>query len=719
MSGKDKLKVLLVEDLPSDAELAGRALKAGGLDAESMRVDTKEAFLEALAAYRPDIVISDFSMPAFDGMSALRLAMASDPALPFIILTGSMNEDTAVECMKAGASDYVIKEHITRLPYAVSEALNRRKILVLSAQKSEQLRESEERYRSLFEESHAVMLILDPEEAVVVEANQAACDFYGWPKERLVGMKMTGFNTLGEEEIKENIRNALAGKRHSFAFRHRKADQTIVDVETYSGPIVLGGKPHMFSIIHDVSVRVAAERERDDLSSRLNHYLSTSPTVTYSLRISEGKAPMQWVSENIQDLLGYSVAEALESDWWLRNVYASDRMRALGGISQIAKKGSFSHEYRFNRKDRGIAWIRDEMRFVRSAGGEAEIVGTLTDISERKKVESELSLKSQALEAAANAVAITDRDGTIQWVNPAFERLTGFAPAEAIGKNPRVLVKSGEHGAPFYRKLWDTILSGKVWEGEITNKRKGGERYTEEMTITPVLDDARSVQGFIAIKSDVTERKLARERLEASLAEKEILLREIHHRINNNMQLINSLLSLSSQKLADTSLRELLGGVSQRLLSMALVHEQFYNSPDMARIDFPLYLHQLADGLRGEFKGFSGKLSIASCPEAILFNLEQAIPAGLVAAELIANALKYAYPLHSPPGEVRVSLRRLGATIELSVRDEGVGLAEGFAADKAESLGMILVHSLADQLGGKLEFRSREGTEAVLRFPAE
>jgi PAS domain S-box-containing protein len=719
VTGGDELKVLFVEDLPSDAELAERALLGGGLVLESRRVETREAFLDALGSFGPDIVISDYSMPSFDGMSALKLARAGDSLLPFIILTGSMNEDTAVECMKAGASDYVIKEHITRLPFAVKEAIARRGLAIEAVRKSEQLLQSEERYHALFENSHAVKMILDPEDMVVVEANQAACVFYGWSKDAMVGKRITEYNVGDEGEIRRNFERALGGKARHFLLKHRKCDGTVVDVEVYSGPILLGGKTRVFSIVHDVSDRIAAERQRDELSSKLDHYLTTSPAITYSLRIRDGKAVWQWVSENISVILGYSVAEVLEPDWWLHNVYAADRMRVLAGVTKVVASGTFGQEYRLHKKDRSVVWIHDEMRFVQSDRGETEIIGTLTDISDRKKVESELSLKSLALDAAANAIVITDREGTIRWANAAFERLTGYSMTESVGENPRSLLKSGEQDAAFYRGLWATILSGQVWQGELVNRRKDASTYVEEMTITPVLDESRVITGFIAIKSDVTERKLNLERIEASLSEKEVLLREIHHRINNNMQLIISLLSLSSQEIADPSLGGLLSGVSQRLVSMALVHEQFYTSPDLARIDFILYLHQLTDGLYSDYQRFFGKVAVVSSADSVLLNLEQAIPAGLAASELIVNAMRFAYPGEAPPGEVRIMVRRFGPNLEITVRDEGVGLPEGFAPGGAESLGMILVHTLAAQLHGKVEFRSFKGTEASLSFPIE
>jgi nitrogen fixation negative regulator NifL len=132
------------------------------------------------------------------------------------------------------------------------------------------------------------------------------------------------------------------------------------------------------------------------------------------------------------------------------------------------------------------------------------------DTSERKRMEEKLRLQSAAFEAAAIGIVITDLEGTILWVNSAFTALTGYTAEEAAGRNPRVL-KSGKHDQPFYRDLWDTILAGKVWHGELTNRRKDGTPYDEEMTITPVLDEAGTIRNFIAMKQDVTERKQAEE----------------------------------------------------------------------------------------------------------------------------------------------------------------------------------------------------------------
>lgn len=157
------MKILLVEDLPADAEIAIRELTRWGLVFEHRHVDTREAFLRELSRFRPDVVISDYSMPQFDGMQALKLSLQEDPYLPFIILTGSMNESTAVECMKAGATDYVIKSHIARLPVAVQEALDRSAERKAKASAVDALRESEQSFRTLADSGLALIRTTDEE----------------------------------------------------------------------------------------------------------------------------------------------------------------------------------------------------------------------------------------------------------------------------------------------------------------------------------------------------------------------------------------------------------------------------------------------------------------------------------------------------------------------------------------------------------------------------
>jgi PAS domain S-box-containing protein len=159
--------------------------------------------------------------------------------------------------------------------------------------------------------------------------------------------------------------------------------------------------------------------------------------------------------------------------------------------------------------------------------GQKIYTAIVRDVTERTGAEAALRLQSAALEVVANGVVITDRNGIIQWTNPAFTSLTGYTAAEAVGRNPRDLLRSGKQDREFYKTLWDTILAGQVWRGELINRRKDGTLYTEEMTLTPLQDGRGEVIRFIAIKQDVTERKRAEMEITRLLDESQQRLKQV------------------------------------------------------------------------------------------------------------------------------------------------------------------------------------------------
>ncbi len=175
---------------------------------------------------------------------------------------------------------------------------------------------------------------------------------------------------------------------------------------------------------------------------------------------------------------------------------------------------SVTYEHPVIGPDGSERWQRwTDRAFFDEEGRIAYFQAVGDDITERKHYEERVNLLSAALESAADATVITDNRGVIEWVNPAFTTLTGYSPEEAIGRNPREILKSGYHDEAFYRGLWTTILAGHTWRGELINRRKDGTLFTEEQTITPVRGARGEIRHFIAIKHDITERKRAEEEL--------------------------------------------------------------------------------------------------------------------------------------------------------------------------------------------------------------
>ncbi len=192
-------------------------------------------------------------------------------------------------------------------------------------------------------------------------------------------------------------------------------------------------------------------------------------------------------------------------------------------LDKYTLEGQRLFETRYRRRDGSLFPVEINARLI-SKDKERYIVAVARDLSESKRAAAQLLLQDTALNSIANAVVITDMGGVIQWTNPAFSELTGYTADEAFGKHQRGLTRSGVQSREFYKTLWDTILSGEVWRGEIINKHKDGTLYTEEMTITPVCDENKAITHFIAVKQNITSRKLA----ELQLREAAVVMQSTH-----------------------------------------------------------------------------------------------------------------------------------------------------------------------------------------------
>lgn len=220
-------------------------------------------------------------------------------------------------------------------------------------------------------------------------------------------------------------------------------------------------------------------------------------------------------SEGAKKLLGLPEGSPANSEVLMNAIHPEDRQRLSNAIEQsIRDKTDMVAECRTLWPDGSEHWLLARGRaYYDPTGKPIRMTGIVMDIDERKATEERLRLQAAALEAAANGIVITDSKGTIVWTNPAFSRLTGYSSEEALGRNPRLL-NSGKQDNLFYATLWSTILSGKVWHGELVNKCKDGTFYSEEQTITPVRSDDGEISNFVAIKHDITDRKRSEERIQ-------------------------------------------------------------------------------------------------------------------------------------------------------------------------------------------------------------
>jgi len=343
------------------------------------------------------------------------------------------------------------------------------------------------------------------------------------------------------------------------------------------------------------------------------------------------------------------------------------------------------------------------------------VVTSFSDITDRKQAEETLRKLSRAVEQTADDVIITNSDGVIEYVNSAFEQLTGYTKEEAIGNTPRIL-KSGKHDQNFYEQLWVTILSGRAFRDVFMNMRKDGKLFYEEKTITPIRDTKGNITHFVSTGKDITKHKQAEQQIKASLKEKEVLLKEIHHRVKNNLQVISSLLNIQSRFIENQQALEIFKDSQNRIYSMALIHESLYQSRDLMRISFDEYIRQLATNLLYSYKIYSNNIYLKIDAGKVLFSINTAIPCGLIINELVANSLKYAFP-QEREGEIYISLYSDSHNkYTLIVSDNGASLPKDLDLQSTKSLGLQLVSTLVNQLQGSIEIDTNSGTSFKIVF---
>ena len=264
----------------------------------------------------------------------------------------------------------------------------------------------------------------------------------------------------------------------------------------------------------------------------------------------------------------------------------------------------------------------------------------------------------------------------------------------------------------------ENVQAGGDCDLEYRIVRPNGEiRWVRDRAF-PVANDSGEVYRIAGIMDDVTESKRAIEQIKTSLHEKEVLLKEIHHRVKNNMQVITSLLSLQSKTIGDGKALAVFEDSQNRVKSMALIHETLYQSKDLSRINFAEYLQKLVAHVSRSYRIRPNAVKINLDVNDVALPIDTAVPCGLIINELASNALKYAFPADTK-GEVKITFGRADDQYTLCVSDTGVGLPPDFDPEQGKSLGMKLVRMLTSQLSGEMEFRNGVGTTFQITFPEE
>ena len=302
----------------------------------------------------------------------------------------------------------------------------------------------------------------------------------------------------------------------------------------------------------------------------------------------------------------------------------------------------------------------------------------------------------------AEGICVVRADnGLIAYANHKFEQMFGYAPGELNGQHVSIVnyATADMDAEAVNESIRQSVLANQEATYEVLNVKKDGTPFWCSAT-TSVFEHPEYGKVLVAVQQDISARKEYQEKLQASLQEKELLLKEIYHRVKNNLQVIYSLLNLQSRNVSDQAALSMLRDSQSRVRAMALVHEKLYQSHNLALIDLASYVQSLAYNLLETYRSGNGQISFRIEIEPYSLDIEVALPCGLILTELLSNSIKYAFP-DGRPGEIAImSSLRPDGQICLTVQDNGIGLPANFDFQQVSSLGLRLVQNLARQLKG-------------------
>ncbi|MBD2504380.1 PAS domain S-box protein [Anabaena azotica] len=483
------------------------------------------------------------------------------------------------------------------------------------------------------------------------------------------------------------------------------------------------GEPErMVGINYDITERKQAEAALRDSENRYATLTEAAPVGIFRL---DAASNCIYVNERWSVMTARPTQAALGKGW-LENIYEQDRIQLLMDCSDPRGKKFDIHEtcrceVKYLRPDGNIAWFYIQIvPEINPSGTIIGYIGTLTDITVRKQIESEVihhrDLREAIFNESADALFLVDSDNQLIFDcnRRAVELFEVANKDQLINISGNTLLRH-----PFSVQEWDELMcelnqkSYLVRELEYTT-RKGN--FFWGSLAAKQISAAGQVINLVRL-SDISERKKVLEQIQRSLDEKETLLKEIHHRVKNNLQIISSLLRMQSRRSFDEATLLLFTESQNRVQSMALIHEQLYQSADIHQINFGNYIKSLTDSLFRCYGVSQKNIVLHLETNGIKLILDNAIPCGLIINELVSNSLKYAFGKQQQ-GNIRISLQETPENeLVLMVRDSGVGIPETLDWENANSLGLRIVRNLVRQLKGKIILERDRGTTFYICFP--
>ena len=606
-----------------------------------------------------------------------------------------------------------------------------------SIQKTSQaLQQSEQKYRLIYEETNDAILLLENDN--IVDVNRKATQLFGIVHDELIGTKLfelsANLSDISNKKYKANIQRLDDIKSIKFNWLF-KGKMKSIEAEVTLIEITIGKKLFYQCVIHDNTESNSSLRALRKNQRNLENILENNPEGILIVNNSE----ILYVNSSTRKLIGESIdfdsifqdadqqefkKEYAEHQQDRKTKNAQLRIKDVDVLTDVTMVST-----NYEEEEATLIIIKDisaqnRLDKEKLRAEFAEEANKLLEIEIKEKIKAEQLLEEQYLRTKAiidssnyTFLLTLNLDGQITSFNKHLEtyikEITN-QPLKLTDNYKKYFTKViSEQRLITFDSMLKSIKKGKSYKFEVQLK-PGDKTYWLEVFMSPIFDTKGEVIEVSMVAHDSSEKKQISLNIGESLKEKEILLKEIHHRVKNNLQVISSILNLQSSFVTDENTLEILQESRNRIRTMAIIHENLYRTEDFSSINFSSYLENLLGNLVASYR-INEEVVLETNLEEVDLVLDQAIPCGLLVNELITNALKYAWK-QGEKGTITINLYQKETEIHLNIFDDGIGLPFNFKETKPETLGLQLVETLIEQLDGELEVKNENGTKYFIKF---
>ncbi|MDH5397052.1 MAG: PAS domain S-box protein [Cyclobacteriaceae bacterium] len=571
-----------------------------------------------------------------------------------------------------------------------------------------------------------IIYVLDTSTLKVLYSNKEPEEFLGYSNVPITGKTIYKVIKFTHPEDFNKIKSHFSKIKHlkkdgvlKIEFRIKKADNTWIWLQQEITPFIFNETGDCIQALGKITDITELIEKENQVRMGEERYRTLSESSTDAIVISDARGIIISWNKGAENIFGYSEKQAIGApidiilpDKLLNNSYKTFMQKV---IRHPAAMFGLTRELSAKRIDGEIFPVEVNLSRWGKNLGDKYYSAIIRDITERKNTERELQKLSMVARESRYAIIITDHHGNIEWVNHGFENATGYPLKEVIGDNLIHKMQRPDTDPEELLKIQNCMIEKKPVSGEILTSQKNGEILWFHYDIVPVFNLMGEFVNFVSTQTDITSRKTLEKKLIDSNHEKEVLLREIHHRVKNNLQIVNSLFDIQMSRIADPETKNVLLNSKSRIKSISLIHEQLYMFEHLSKIVFSNYLESLQKSIVLSLNNVGSHVETKMDMEPIELDVNTAIPLGLIANELITNAFKYSVKDNSE-SVILVRFKKVDKKCVFSVCDNGPGLPDNFLTRKENSLGYKIINSLVSQLDAQLTFVNEEGASVSIIF---